>query len=150
MVKIFYNTANCVKSVQLSVVVSFRILIPNFEGATSLGHVVDDVSSLYKWNFLPAKQVIFYTFGKQILCWLIFAEEPYLENQWFLRYSPSNFIWWLHTSHGEFGISDILFAINHCKDNLILQKYTFKMKDLKDIDLQMWCTQVKWSVFIDL
>ena len=48
MVKIFYNTANCVKSVQLSVVVSFRILIQNFEGATSLGHVVDDVSSLYK------------------------------------------------------------------------------------------------------
>ena len=42
------DTANCVKSMKLGVVVSFKILIQNFEGDTVLGHVTDDVSSLYK------------------------------------------------------------------------------------------------------
>ena len=72
--------------------VSCKILIQNFGGATISGHVTDDVSSLYEWNILPAKQVIIYTVGKQILCWLTFAEEPYPENQWFLSYSLSNII----------------------------------------------------------
>ena len=53
---------------KLGVVVSFKILIQNLEGATILGHVTDDVSSLYKGNFLPAKLVILHIVGKQILC----------------------------------------------------------------------------------
>ena len=35
-------------------------------------------------------------------------------------------------------------------DLLFLGKYPFKMKNLKDLDLQMWCTQVisfHWSVY---
>ena len=75
---------------KLGTVVSYKILIRHFEGATILGHVIDHASSLYEWKFLPAKQVILFTVGKQIFCWLIFAEEPYPENQWFLSYSPSN------------------------------------------------------------
>ena len=90
------DTANCVKSMKLDIVVSFKILIRNFEGATILGHMTDDVSSLYEQNFLPVNQIILYTAENQILCWLIFAEEPYPENQWFLSYSPSNIIWWRH------------------------------------------------------
>ena len=97
------DTANCVKSMKLGIVVSFRNLIQSFEEATTLGHAIDDVSSLYKWNVLPAKQVILYTVVKQILCWLIFAEKPYPENQWFLSLSPSNFIWWCHHSVEELG-----------------------------------------------
>ena len=58
----------CVKSMKLGVVVSFKILIQDFEAATILGHVTDDVSSLYKGNFLPAKLVILHIVGKQILC----------------------------------------------------------------------------------
>ena len=50
------------------VVVSFKILIQNFAGATILGHVTDDLSSLYKGIFLPAKEVILYIVAKQILC----------------------------------------------------------------------------------
>ena len=69
------------KSMNHGIVVSFKIFIRNFEGVTTSGHVIDDVNSLYDWNFLPAKQVILYTAGRQILCWLIFAEEPYPENQ---------------------------------------------------------------------
>ena len=75
------DTANWVKSMKLGIVVSFKILIRHFAVATILGHVIDDVNSLYERIFLPAKQVILYTVGKQILCWLIFAEEPYPENQ---------------------------------------------------------------------
>ena len=77
---------------KFGVVVSFKILIQNFEGATILGHVTGEVSSLYKWNFLPAKQVLLYTVGKQILCWLIFAKEPFPENLWSFSYTPSNII----------------------------------------------------------
>ena len=97
------DTANCVKSMKLGVVVSFKILIQNFEGDTVLGHVTDDVSSLYKWNFLPIKQVILYTVGKQISCWLILAGEPYPENPWFFSYSPSNIIRWRHHSVEKLG-----------------------------------------------
>ena len=50
---------------KLSIDVSFKILIQNFEGATILGHVIEDVSSLYEWNFLPTKQVILYNVGKK-------------------------------------------------------------------------------------
>ena len=53
---------------KLGAVVSFKILIQNFEGATFLGHVTDDFSSLYKGNFSPAKQVILHIVGNQILC----------------------------------------------------------------------------------
>ena len=49
------------KVVKLGVVASFKNLIQNLEEATILGHVTDDVSSLYKWNVFPAKQVILYT-----------------------------------------------------------------------------------------
>ena len=62
------DTASCVKSMKLGAVVSFKILIQNFEGATFLGHVTDDFSSLYKGNFSPAKQVILHIVGNQILC----------------------------------------------------------------------------------
>ena len=65
---------------KLGRVVSFKILIQNFERATNLGHVIYDVSSLYELIFLPAKHVILYTIGKLIL---IFTEEVYSENQWF-------------------------------------------------------------------
>ena len=65
---------------KLGVVISFKISIQTFEGATFLGHVTDDVSSLYKGNFLPAKLVILHIVGKQILCWLRFAQKPYPEN----------------------------------------------------------------------
>ena len=58
------DTANCVKSIKLGVVVSIKTLIQNFEGATILGHVTDDVSNLYKWIFLPPKQVVLYTVGE--------------------------------------------------------------------------------------
>ena len=66
---------------KLGIVVFFKVLIQNFKGAAILGHVIDDVSSWYKWNFLLTKQVILYTVGKQILRWLTFSEEPYPENQ---------------------------------------------------------------------
>ena len=58
------DTANCVKSMKLGIFVSFKNLIQNFEGATILDHVIDDVSILYEWNFLSAKQVILYIAGK--------------------------------------------------------------------------------------
>ena len=58
------DTANCVKSMKLGTFVSFKNLIQNFEGATILDHVIDDVSSLYEWNVLTAKQVILYIAGK--------------------------------------------------------------------------------------
>ena len=41
------DTANCVKSIKLGIVVSYKVLIRKFEGATSLGHVIDDASRLY-------------------------------------------------------------------------------------------------------
>ena len=66
---------------KLGIVVSFKNLIQNFQVATTLGHAIDDVSRLYKWNFLPAKQVILYAVAEQILCCLISAEEPYRESQ---------------------------------------------------------------------
>ena len=53
---------------KLDIVVSFKILIRNFEGATILGHMTDDVSSLYEQNFLPVNQIILYTAENQILC----------------------------------------------------------------------------------
>ena len=53
---------------KLGIVVSFKILIRHFAVATILGHVIDDVNTLYERIFLPAKQVILYTVGKQILC----------------------------------------------------------------------------------
>ena len=47
-VKMFHNTANCVKSVLLGVVVFFKKnnnkKIRNFERAKFLGHVIDDAS----------------------------------------------------------------------------------------------------------
>ena len=52
---------------KLGIVVSYKILIQNFEGATILGHVIDDVGS-FDWKFLLAKQIIIYTVGKQVLC----------------------------------------------------------------------------------
>ena len=76
---------------KLGIVVSYKIFIRNFEGATILGPAIDDVGS-FDWKFLLAKQIIIYTVGKQVLCWLIFAQEPYPENQWFLSCSPSNII----------------------------------------------------------
>ena len=48
MVKEFHSTTICVKSVCIGKVDSFRILIRNFDGATTLGHVIVDISSLYE------------------------------------------------------------------------------------------------------
>ena len=97
------DTANCVKNMKLAVVVSFKTLIKNSVGATILDHVIDGVSSLYKWNFLPTKYVIWYTAGKQTLCWLIFAQESYPESLWFLNYSLSNIIRLRHHSADKLG-----------------------------------------------
>ena len=62
-------------------------------------------------EFLLAKQVILYTIDKEILCWLILAEKPYLENQWILSYSPSNIIWCHHLSPDEFGKFEIYYLL---------------------------------------
>ena len=48
---------------KLDIVVSYKIFIRNFEGATILGPVIDDVGS-FDWKFLLAKQIIIYTVGK--------------------------------------------------------------------------------------
>ena len=44
MVKKIHNTANCVESMKLSTIISFKILIQNFEGVAILGHVIDGVN----------------------------------------------------------------------------------------------------------
>ena len=43
-----------------STVVSFKTLIQNFEGATILNHLTDDVCNLYERNLIPVKQVVLY------------------------------------------------------------------------------------------
>ena len=121
------DTANWVKSMKLGIVVSFKILIRHFAVATILGHVIDDVNSLYERIFLPAKQVILYTVGKQILCWLIFAEEPYPENQYFLSYIHSN-IRWRHNSVDELGkFQKIWCDIYRWKYNLNLISFYYRL-----------------------
>ena len=63
--------------------------------------------------------------------------------------SPSNIF--LMTNSVYFGY--IICYINHWKDNLILnnflEKHTFKVKNLKDIELQMWGTQVISFLFVN-
>ena len=103
IVQNFQSTANCVRSMKLGTVVSFKIFVWNCGGVTILGPVIDDVRSVYGWNVFPGKEVILCTVWKQILCWFISAEQPYFENQWLLSYSRLNIIWRRWHSLEEFG-----------------------------------------------
>ena len=43
MVNDFQNTPNCVKIIKLGLVISYKILIQDFEVATILGQMIDNV-----------------------------------------------------------------------------------------------------------
>ena len=48
------------------IAVSFKIFTLNFERATILGHMVDDISSFYDLSFSPATQFILHIIAKKM------------------------------------------------------------------------------------